>query len=55
MNAHKKLVLKSGYYSAISPQANLVKKNVPIEHFEIAVPSLDEIFIRVVTEGAPKA
>jgi ABC-2 type transport system ATP-binding protein len=54
MNAHKKLVLKTGY-STQSVLSDLVRKNVPIEHFEIAVPSLDEIFIRVVTEGAPKA
>ena len=54
MNAHKKLILKSGY-SAQSVLNELVKRKVPIEHFEIAVPSLDEIFIRVVTEGVPKA
>jgi len=53
MNAHNKLVLQSGY-SAQLVLNELVRKNVPIEHFEIAVPSLDEIFIRVVTEGAPK-
>lgn len=32
----------------------LVDRGVPIEQFEIAIPTLDEIFIRVVTqEGAP--
>jgi ABC-2 type transport system ATP-binding protein len=51
LNAHKKLVLKSGR-TAQSVLGELVKNNIPIEHFEIAVPSLDEIFIRVVTEGA---
>jgi ABC-2 type transport system ATP-binding protein len=54
LNAHKKLILKPGYL-AQSVLYELVRKNVPIEHFEIAVPSLDEIFIRVVTEGAPIA
>jgi ABC-2 type transport system ATP-binding protein len=54
INAHKKLVLRSGF-TAQSVLKELVRKNVPIEHFEIAVPSLDEIFIRVVTEGVPKA
>ncbi len=51
LNAHKKLVLRPGF-TAQSVLSNLVKMNVPIEHFEIAVPSLDEIFIQVVTEGA---
>jgi ABC-2 type transport system ATP-binding protein len=50
-NAHKKLVLRPGC-TAQSVLINLVKMDVPIEHFEIAVPSLDEIFIQVVTEGA---
>jgi ABC-2 type transport system ATP-binding protein len=50
-NAHKKLVLRAGC-TAQSVLINLVKMDVPIEHFEIAVPSLDEIFIQVVTEGA---
>ena len=31
----------------------LVEHGVPIEQFEIAAPSLDEIFIRVVTENQP--
>jgi ABC-2 type transport system ATP-binding protein len=31
----------------------LVARGVPIEQFEIATPSLDEIFIRVVTENTP--
>ena len=51
LNAHKKLVLLPGF-TAQSVLSALVKRDVPIEHFEIAVPSLDEIFIRVVTEGA---
>jgi ABC-2 type transport system ATP-binding protein len=50
LNAHKKLVLHQGV-TAQSVLSDLVRKKVPIEHFEIAVPSLDEIFIRVVTEG----
>ena len=53
MNSHKKLILQPGY-SAQAVLYELVKKDVFIDHFEIAVPSLDEIFIRVVTEGAPK-
>lgn len=52
MNSHKKLILRPGY-STQSVLYELVKKDVFIDHFEIAVPSLDEIFIRVVTEGAP--
>ena len=32
----------------------LVAKNVIVEQFEIAVPSLDEIFIKVVGEGKEK-
>ncbi|HEB64021.1 MAG TPA: DUF4162 domain-containing protein, partial [Chloroflexi bacterium] len=28
---------------------SLVAERIPVEHFEIAAPSLDEIFIRVVT------
>jgi ABC-2 type transport system ATP-binding protein len=54
MNAHKKLILNAGV-KAQSVLNELVKNNVPIEHFEIAVPSLDEIFIRVVTAGSQKA
>jgi len=53
LNAHKKLILQPGFM-AQSVLRELVKKEVPIEHFEIAVPSLDEIFIRVVTEGTEK-
>ena len=32
----------------------LVERGIPVEKFEVAVPSLDEIFIKVVREGAPK-
>jgi ABC-2 type transport system ATP-binding protein len=53
INTHTKLVLIPGF-SAQSVLNELVNKRVPIEHFEIAVPSLDEIFIRVVTEGVEK-
>jgi ABC-2 type transport system ATP-binding protein len=53
INAHKKLVLQPGC-TAQSVLNELVNKKVPIEHFEIAVPSLDEIFIRIVTEGTQK-
>jgi ABC-2 type transport system ATP-binding protein len=53
INTHKKLVLKSGV-TAQGVLSELVRMKVPIEHFEIAVPSLDEVFIRVVTEGATK-
>jgi ABC-2 type transport system ATP-binding protein len=31
--------------------AQLVAKNIPVERFEIAVPTLDEIFIQVVQES----
>jgi ABC-2 type transport system ATP-binding protein len=48
-NSAAKLVLKEG----VSPQdllAELVAQNVSIEKFEIAMPTLDEIFIKVVQE-----
>jgi ABC-type uncharacterized transport system ATPase subunit len=32
----------------------LVERGIAIEQFEIASPSLDEIFIRVVTENKPE-
>ncbi|MBN2256820.1 MAG: ATP-binding cassette domain-containing protein [Anaerolineaceae bacterium] len=54
MNAHKKLVLKPGI-TAQSVLADLVRMKVAIEHFEIALPSLEEIFIQVVTEGVAKS
>ena len=54
INTHKKLILKTGI-TAQSVLKELVQQNIPIEHFEIALPSLDEIFIRVVTEGTAKA
>jgi len=50
-NGAVKLILKE----ATNPQdvlAALVRANVAVEGFEIAAPSLDEIFIRVVKEGA---
>ncbi|MGB8252321.1 MAG: ATP-binding cassette domain-containing protein [Anaerolineaceae bacterium] len=53
INTHKKIILQPGI-SAQSVLKELVQKNIPIEHFEIAIPSLDEIFIRVVTEGSAK-
>jgi hypothetical protein len=31
----------------------LVTRNVVLDQFEIAIPELDEIFIRVVQEGQP--
>jgi ABC-2 type transport system ATP-binding protein len=49
-NGSVKLVLDQ----STTPQAilsTLVAQNVILEKFEIAVPSLDEIFIRVVAEG----
>ncbi len=49
-NGRQKLVLEEG----VSPQmvlAHLVKSGVSIDEFEIAVPSLDEIFIKVVSKG----
>ncbi len=54
VNTHKKLVLKPGI-KAQSVLKELVQMEVPLEHFEIALPSLDEIFIRVVTEGMKKS
>lgn len=33
----------------------LVARNIPIEHFEVALPTLDEIFIRVVQDKQPPA
>ncbi len=50
VNTHKKLVLKPGI-KAQSVLKELVQKEVPLEHFEIALPSLDEIFIQVVQNG----
>jgi len=51
----------SAYHLTLSPTTNtqdvlrtLVERGVPIEQFEIAAPSLDEIFIRVVTENRPE-
>ena len=48
----------SGYHLTLAPSTNtqdvlreLVERGVPVEQFEIATPSLDEIFIRVVTEN----
>jgi ABC-2 type transport system ATP-binding protein len=54
LNAHKKLILKPGI-TAQSVLKELVQLSIPIEHFEIALPSLDEIFIRIVTEGVDKS
>jgi ABC-2 type transport system ATP-binding protein len=45
-----KLTLNEGY----EPQqilAELIENNVQLEKFEIAIPSLDDIFIQVVKEG----
>jgi ABC-2 type transport system ATP-binding protein len=50
VNAHNKLVLKPGV-TAQSVLKELVRNEIPLEHFEIAIPSLDEIFIKVVTGG----
>ncbi len=47
-NGSWRLTLEGG----ATPQSvleSLVAKRIPLEHFEIAAPSLDEIFIRVVT------
>lgn len=47
--------IKMTLASGTSPQEvleRLVKRNVPLEQFEIATPTLDEIFIRVVQEEA---
>lgn len=49
-NAHQKLILKAGV-SAQEVLKELVDKKIPIEHYEIAMPSLDEIFIQVVKKG----
>jgi ABC-2 type transport system ATP-binding protein len=48
-NSSTKLILKAGS----DPQdvlADLVAKDVSVEKFEIALPTLDEIFIKVVQE-----
>ena len=49
-NGRQKLKLEEG----VSPQmllSQLVEKGINIDEFEIAVPSLDEIFIKVVSKG----
>ena len=50
----------SAYRLTLSPSTNtqdvlraLVERGIPIQQFEIAAPSLDEIFIQVVTEQKP--
>ena len=50
----------SAYRLTLAPSTNtqdvlraLVERGIPVEQFEIAAPSLDEIFIRVVTENQP--
>jgi hypothetical protein len=46
--------LSSGF-SAQDLLRELVQRSVPLEHFEIATPTLDEIFIQIVQgEGAPE-
>jgi len=53
-NGDLKLMLVAG----TSPQdvlRTLVTHDVPVEKFEIALPTLDEVFIRVVEEGADHA
>ena len=52
-NSATRLTLSPGF----SPQdllRNLVDLNIPLEQFEIAVPTLDEIFIRVVKGEGPQ-
>ncbi len=52
-NASQKLTLSAG----TSPQSilsELVNQNIPLEQFEIAIPTLDEIFIRVVKGDQPE-
>jgi ABC-2 type transport system ATP-binding protein len=50
-NGTSKLVLKGGTTSQEVLKA-LLSKGLVVEKFEIAIPTLDEIFIRVVEEGA---
>lgn len=50
-NSHLSLHLESGA-SAQSVLQALVERGIRLEKFEIAMPTLDEIFIQVVTEGA---
>ena len=49
-NGETRLMLADGTAPQDILQA-LVSRNVTLEKFEIAVPRLDEIFIRVVEEG----
>lgn len=51
----------SAYHLALAPHTStqevlrlLMERGIAIEQFEIATPSLDEIFIRVVTENRPE-
>jgi ABC-2 type transport system ATP-binding protein len=53
-NGETRLQLSSGF-TAQALLRELVQRSVPLEHFEIATPTLDEIFIQIVQgEGAPK-
>ena len=49
-NDHFRLKIENGV-SAQAILKELVKQNIILEEFEIAVPSLDEIFIQVVQGG----
>lgn len=53
-NSHHLLHLAEGI-SAQDVLRELISFNIPLEQFEVALPTLDEIFIQVVkTEGAPE-
>jgi ABC-2 type transport system ATP-binding protein len=50
-NNDRKLILREG----ANPQdvlGALVAEDIPLEKFEIALPTLDEIFIKVVKDGS---
>lgn len=51
-NGDLKLILAAGTAPQTVLQA-LVARDIPLDKFEVALPTLDEIFIRIVQEGRP--
>jgi ABC-2 type transport system ATP-binding protein len=51
VNSHTTTLALSPGATPLDILRQLVEKSVPVERFEIALPSLEEVFIRVVREG----